>query len=239
MNSAHSIWGWRGGFSIMDVMHYYYIMMNRLSTCITNRIHLKKRRRNLGHLVLFNLYWKAAALESSIICRAVAHAGQTLRAGVTTPHTFCKFCCLFWDIIQHLYLSPSPALVRLLQALAAHSWGLQQLPVWGSPGSASRKLLPSSHPLDSQLLCRSKKLLVALNDGSPSQAASAVAILPTVLRACLILPLGTFPLQVCAKREEAASWWDLWLHLPNKPLHWQCIKGVRQGTKPMDSEERI
>lgn len=78
-----------------------------------------------------------------------------------------------------------------------------------SPGSASRKLVPPSLPLDSRLLCRSKKLLVALKDGSSSQAASGVAVLPTVLRACLILPLGTFPLQVHARREEAASQCDL------------------------------
>lgn len=119
------------------------------------------------------------------------------------------------------------------------SWGLQQLPVLGSPGSASRKLVPSSHPLDSQLLHRSKKPLAALNYGSPSQAASGVAVLPTVLIACLILPLGTFPTQVRGRREEAALLCDLQLQLPDKPLHWQRIKGAGQGTKSIDSNEWI
>lgn len=140
------------------------------------------------------------------------------------PHLLQVQLSLFWDIPQHLYLSPSPARVRLLLALAAHSWGLQQLPVCGSPGSASRKLVPSLHPLDSQLLFRSKTLLAALDDGSSSRAASGVAVLPTVLRACLILPLGTIPLQVRARREETASRCDLWLQLLNKSLQWQCIK---------------
>lgn len=122
---------------------------------------------------------------------------------------------------------------------AVSSWGLQQLPVLGSPGSASRKLVPSLHPLDSQLLHRSKKPLAALNYGSPSQAASGVAVLPTVLIACLILPLGTFPTQVRGRREEAALLCDLQLQLPNKPLHWQRIKGAGQGTKSIDSNEWI
>ena len=141
--------------------------------------------------------------------------------------------------LARLYPDPDPAVRRLLPALSVHSWGLQQLPVLGSPGSASRRLVPSSHPLDSQLLCRSKKSLAALNYGSPSQAASGVAVLSIVLIACLILPLGTFPTQVRVRREEAASWHDLRLQLPNKPLQWQCIKGAGQGTKSIDSKEWI
>lgn len=142
-------------------------------------------------------------------------------------------------LLARPYPDPGAAIRRLLPALAVHSWGLQQLPVLGSPGSASRKLVPFMHPLDSQLLCRSKKPLAALSYGSPSQAASGVAVLPIVLLACLILPLGTFPTQVRARREEAASQRDLQLQLPSKPLQWQCIKGAGQGTKSIDSEECI
>lgn len=134
---------------------------------------------------------------------------------------------------------PGPVIQRLLPALAVHSWGLWQLSVLGSSGSASRKLVPSSHPLDSQLLCRSKKPLAALNYDSPYQAASGVAVLPLVLIACLILPLGTSPMQVCVRRKEAASWHDLRLQLPNKPLQQQCIRGAGQGTKSIDSKEWI
>lgn len=119
---------------------------------------------------------------------------------------------------EHLYPDPGPAVRRLLPALLVHSRGLQQLHVLGSPGSASRKLVPSSQPLDSQLLCRSKKSLSALNYSSPSQATSGVAVLPIVMIAHLILPIGMFPTQMCVRREEAASWCDLQLQVPNKPL---------------------
>lgn len=108
-----------------------------------------------------------------------------------------------------------------------------------SPASSSRTLVPSSYPTDSQLLCRSKERPAALSYSSPFQAALRAAVLPMVLRAHLILPRGTFPTQVCARREEAASRRDLRLQLPDKPLQWPCIKGAGQGTKSIDSEEWI
>lgn len=64
-------------------------------------------------------------------------------------------------------------------------------------------------------------------------------MLPLVLTACLILPLGACAPQVRAGRGEAASRCDLRLQLPNKPLQWQCIKRAGQGTKSIDSEECI
>lgn len=175
----------------------------------------------------------------------MTHPAQTLKAGVVTPRSSPRLLQvqlgLFWAIHSCVC---SLTLVLLCEVSSRHweelhSWDLQQLPVLGSSGSASRKLVPSLHPLDSQLLCRSKKPLAALNYGSPSQAASGIAVLPTVPIACLILPLGTFPTQVRARREEAASRSDLRLQLPNKPLQWQCIKGSGQGTNSIDSEEWI
>lgn len=105
--------------------------------------------------------------------------------------------------------------------------------------SSSRIFVPSSYPVDSQLLCRSKEPPAALSCSSPSQAASRVVVLPVVLVAWLTLPLVTFPTQVCARREEAASQRDLRLQLPDKPLQWQCIKEAGHGTKSIDSEEWI